>query len=62
MKAERAFALGVLLGVFGSMVPDVPSTVLMHRDNPDVRSWLYWSYLAFGIVAVIVIAEVIDNG
>ena len=56
--AERAFALGVGLGVAGSLIPDLPDAIKMHEEEPERRPVLYACYLFFAIVTVVVIAEV----
>lgn len=58
MDSERAFILGVALGVAGSLIPDVPSAIIMHKETPEVSELIWIVYGMFALIVIVTILEV----
>lgn len=57
MNNPRAFALGVLIGIAGALIPDLPSAIIMHAEQPERRTMLYVLYGAFVLLGILIWLE-----
>lgn len=61
MTNERAFVMGVALGVAGSLIPDIPSAVRDIQNGADHVHLIYISYALFFLVVLISVGEILGH-